>query len=108
MGKKIGQLIKERFEASGMEATQFAKLINKERSNVYNIFQRESIDTELLKKIGQVLRYDFFVDLLEPQTKKMLLMRQNITNKVYFECDLSDEELKDLNIEDKIIKFLNK
>ena len=106
MNKIIGEIIREHFEASNMEATQFAKAINRERSNVYNIFKRDTIDTGLLKKIGQVLRHDFFVDLLEPETKKMLMMKKGITKKVLFEFELSEDEIQFLNMEQKIIKIL--
>jgi hypothetical protein len=108
MEKKIGEIIKEQFESSKMEATAFAKAINKERSNVYNIFKRDSIDTKLLKKIGQVLGHDFFEDLLEPETKRMLMMRKGITKKILLEFELTDEEIRFLDIDNKIIKILNK
>ena len=108
MEKKIGEIIKDYFDASNMEATAFAKAINKERSNVYNIFKRESIDTDLLKKIGQVLRHDFFEDLLEPETKMMLMMKRGITKKVLLEFELTDDEIKYLDIENKIIENLKK
>ena len=68
MDKKIGQIIEERVRLQNMDVTEFAKKIGVERSNAYNIFKRESIDTKLLKKIGQVLNYDFFQDLLEEKT----------------------------------------
>ena len=101
--KKIGQLIQEHVEAEKMEVTAFAKAINKERSNVYNIFKRDSIDTKLLKKIGQVLRYDFFQDLLEPETKQMFMTKKGITRKVLVELELTDDEIDFLNIDRKII-----
>ena len=50
MSKKIGQLIKDKVESSKMEVTEFARAIDRERSNVYDIFKRDSIDTKLLKK----------------------------------------------------------
>lgn len=31
-----------------------------ERTNVYNIFKRQSIDTETLLRISQILNHDFF------------------------------------------------
>ena len=65
MDKKIGQIIEERVRLQNMDVTEFAKKIGVERSNAYNIFKRESIDTNLLKKIGHILNYDFFQDLLE-------------------------------------------
>lgn len=106
MNKKIGQLIKERVDALNLNVTDFAKMIGRERTNVYNIFNRSSIDTELLKKIGQVLHYDFFQDLLEPETLKEIVLRHAITNKVYVELSLTEEEVKTLGIEDKVVKAL--
>jgi len=103
MKKKIGQIIQERVEAEKWEVTAFAKAINKERSNAYDIFKRDSIDTKLLKKIGQVLRYDFFQDLLEPETKQMLMMKKSITRKMFVELELTEEEIDLLNIDKKIL-----
>ena len=102
MKKKIGQLIQERVEAERMEVTAFAKAIHKERSNVYDIFKRNSIDTELLKKIGQVLHYDFFQDLLEPETKQKLMKGKGITRKVLVEFELTENEINSLNIGKKL------
>ncbi|MDR2964056.1 MAG: hypothetical protein LBU90_10560 [Bacteroidales bacterium] len=103
MKKTIGQLIQEKVEAEKMEVTAFAKAIEKERSNAYDIFKRDSIDTKLLKKIGQVLNHDFFQDLLEPETKKRLMAKRGITRKVLVELELTDEEINMLKIEKKII-----
>ena len=105
MEKKIGQLIKERVKAKKMEVTAFAKAINNERSNVYDIFQIDNIDIQLLKKIGQVLEYDFFQDLLAPETRRMLITRKGVTKKVLVEIELTEEELDFLKIEAKIIKL---
>ena len=105
MNKKIGQIIQERVEAEKMEVTAFAKAINKERSNAYDIFKRDSIDTMLLKKIGQVLNYDFFQDLLEPETKQKLMMKKGITRKVLVELELTDKEIDFLNLEKKLINY---
>ena len=104
MDKKIGQLIQERVEHVNMEVTAFAKAIGTERSNAYNIFQRESIDTSLLKKIGQVLNYDFFQDLLEPETTKLMMMKRGVTRKVFVELELTDEEVKYLEIDNRLIE----
>jgi len=38
----------------------FADQLNCNRTNVYNIFNRESIATQLLMDISRVLDYDFF------------------------------------------------
>lgn len=60
MGIHIGKKIKEELYRQNFSVTLFAKRINRTRNVVYNIFERESIDTELLNKIGKVLNIDFF------------------------------------------------
>ncbi len=44
----------------GISVSAFAKRINRSRNVVYDIFERESIDTSLLNKIGLILKTDFF------------------------------------------------
>jgi transcriptional regulator with XRE-family HTH domain len=56
----IGEIIRQRFEESGLSKTAFAKKINKSSQNVYTIFKRKSIDTFLLQQIGEALQHDFF------------------------------------------------
>jgi hypothetical protein len=60
MAIHIGKKIKEELYRQNHSVTLFAKKINRTRNVVYNIFERESIDTELLNKIGKVLNCDFF------------------------------------------------
>ena len=43
--------------------TWLAKQLNCHRVNVYDIFNRSTIDTELLRRISIVLSHDFFQDL---------------------------------------------
>lgn len=107
MDKKIGQLIKERINLQKMEVTEFARLIGVERSNVYDIFKRESIDTKLLKKIGQVLDYDFFQDLLEEKTIQEIILKSKIEpSVVYIPIKLTEEEISKLGIKERVIKDL--
>lgn len=56
----IGHLIKEKLEKTGMTKSEFARRINKTSQNVYDIFERKSIDTGLLAHISDVLEYNFF------------------------------------------------
>ena len=61
MGKiHIGKKIKEVLGQSHFTVVEFADKINKSRTVVYDIFERDSIDTSLLIQIGRVLEYDFF------------------------------------------------
>ncbi|MBC5621824.1 MULTISPECIES: helix-turn-helix transcriptional regulator [Butyricimonas] len=56
----IGEIIRQEFEKSGLSISQFARMINKERTVVYNLFKRQSIDTHLLYQICMVLNVDLF------------------------------------------------
>ena len=57
---QIGKLIKEQFLQSKLSIEEFASLIGCNRDNVYDIFQKERINTDHLLIISKVLRYDFF------------------------------------------------
>jgi hypothetical protein len=56
----IGKKIKQQLSVKKMSVPDFASKINTTRNNVYNIFVRQSIDTELLYKICVILNHDFF------------------------------------------------
>ena len=53
-------MIKEELYKQNISVSVFAKKINRSRNVVYDIFGRESIDTDLLNKIGKILNCDFF------------------------------------------------
>ena len=55
----IGSRIQTVMKEQGRNVTWFAKQICFERSNVYKMFKRKSIDTDLLIKISEVLGHDF-------------------------------------------------
>jgi hypothetical protein len=56
----IGKKIKEVLKSSRIGATEFGEKINKSRTVVYDIFDRDTIDTGLLQKISKVLDHNFF------------------------------------------------
>lgn len=57
----IGQEIEAVFNKTEHSISWFAKKLNFDRSNVYNIFKRKSIDTDLLFEISEILDFDFFI-----------------------------------------------
>lgn len=59
----IGQLIKSVFDDSGMSISEFARQIHLERTTIYNIFERQSIDAMLLARISLVLKHNFLTDV---------------------------------------------
>lgn len=56
----IGQLIEKELRRQERTVTWLARKINCDRRNVYNVFERTYIDTELLLRISIVLQTDFF------------------------------------------------
>lgn len=61
----IGKTIKDVVDRQpkGRTITWFAEQLNCHRVNVYDIFNRSTIDTELLRRISVILDHDFFKDL---------------------------------------------
>ena len=66
----IGQRIKEVMAKKKVSVIAIAKEIECERTNVYNIFERESINTNLLQKFSIILKHDFFKELSEVTFRK--------------------------------------
>ena len=61
----IGHRIKSVFKEKGMSVSEFARQIHCERTNVYTIFNRPSIDIDLLARISRVLEHNFFEDVMK-------------------------------------------
>lgn len=58
----MGHLIETEVRSQKIPISEFAHIINTDRRNVYDIFTRSSIDTDLLLKICIVLNRDFFAE----------------------------------------------
>ena len=56
----IGRLIKNRIAEKNMTIVAFAEQLHCTRVNVYKIFNKNSIDTDMLVRISLILEYDFF------------------------------------------------
>lgn len=56
----IGTLIERELRRQGRAATWLAGALFCDRSNVYKLFKKKSLDTDLLLRISVVLRTDFF------------------------------------------------
>lgn len=56
----IGNIIKDELERQERSVTWFARKLSCDRSNIYRLFQKHSIDTALLARISVILNRDFF------------------------------------------------
>src|ERR1700677_4229580 len=61
MSIHIGEIIKGLVKKKGISVTDFAEKINYSRRNIYEIFDKKTIDTGLLVKISKVLEQNLFV-----------------------------------------------
>lgn len=67
----VGQIIKDYVEnKTELTVVAFAKLLNCDRTNIYKIYSRSSIDTDLLLRINSVLSHDFFSDISKMAKEK--------------------------------------
>lgn len=56
----IGKLIKQKLQEQHRTVVWLAQRLSCGRANVYKIFEKYSIDTEVLMKISGILNFDFF------------------------------------------------
>lgn len=84
-------MINDEVRKQQISIVDFAKMINYTRGNAYNIFKRNNIDIELLKRISTVLNHNYFEDL----ANNMDLARP---------VELSEEETKRLQTIDMFLE----
>ena len=61
----IGSRIQAELRRQERSVAWFARKLSCDRSNVYNIFLRNTIDTELLMRISIILGHNFFIDYVQ-------------------------------------------
>ncbi len=81
----------------GLRVADFAKAIHCNRTNVYDIFTRKSIDIEQLLLISKVLNYDFISEIY---------LQNKSTKKYVIVAELSEQQLQDLS-EEKPVRLIH-
>ncbi len=59
----VGSLIRKVVDEQGRNIKWLAEKLNCDRTNIYKIFNRENIDTNLLNRFCEILDHNFFLDL---------------------------------------------
>jgi len=101
MSDFIGKIIENVFNDSGLSVSELARKIQTTRQNMYGIFKRKSIDTELLTRLGIALNYDFFPHFIK---KSIGYKDENLPpyqkkerrNKVVLQIELDDEKQEEV------------
>ncbi|MBR3466554.1 MAG: XRE family transcriptional regulator [Bacteroidales bacterium] len=66
----IGHLIRNVLDEKRISVRQFAMMANSERTNMYRILDRESIDLSVLERYSCILDHNFFQDLSDEYKKQ--------------------------------------
>ncbi len=67
----IGKILKEQLKKDGKSVVWLARELGCHRTNVYNLFEKYSIDTQLLSRISIIMHHNFF-DLYKQETDEKL------------------------------------
>ena len=61
----IGSMIRHELRAQGRSVAWLSRTICLERSTIYKLFERDSIDIKMLMHLSVLLKHDFFADISE-------------------------------------------
>ena len=94
----IGSIIRQKLMESPLSIAEFASRINRTRTTVYDIFERKSIDVDLLLRISEVLDYNFLeeVYLLEHSKEAPVLESHLEECRYIVGVEVDEDELKNL------------
>ena len=103
----IGEIIRKKFEESGMKMEEFASKIDRERTSVYYLFKKESIEIEELEKISKALNYDFIYAVYKYKKQNDNSTNQTSpTQTVYIAVEVDIEKLRNLDLPDDFIRLV--
>ena len=61
----LGNIVKEQVDRKGYRTVWLAEQLHCHRNNIYKIYEKQWIDTELLLKLSFILNCDFFAIISE-------------------------------------------
>jgi transcriptional regulator with XRE-family HTH domain len=105
----IGERIKDVFEAKKMKLKDFAEAIGVARQNVYRIFEKDTIDIDLLLQISTVLEHDFIRYYTNKLSDNTSFGSVILHKRLESDSDKEIEQLKnELKLAKKEIDYLSK
>lgn len=117
MALHIGEKIREKARERRIGPSELGRMINTSKQNIYSIFKRKTVDTDLLHKLSEALQFDFFSYYIErregrpekrtlPQSKQEVAELKKDLEHYKEKCEL----LEKLNtyLEKEVQKFKKK
>jgi plasmid maintenance system antidote protein VapI len=98
--KHLGTFIKNKVKEKGLTVSEFARRIHCTRRNIYQIYKKNSLDTDLVKRISRVLE----IDMLSTFNKSSSIIFENDLNSDMIEKYYEKSRKRLSNIENKLIK----
>jgi len=99
----IGTIIQQKFLESRMSIQELSVKILCDRTTVYDIFKRKTIDAERLLLISQALNFDF---INEVYFEKEILPEK--PQKKFIALEIDEEVFEKLNLPDDFLKLVQK
>lgn len=114
----IGEKIKARAKELRIGPTELSRMINTSKQNVYGIYKRKTVDTELLRKLSNALQFDFFRlytghevlafnDGTEPYKTTQKDQAEKSLSELENQLEIMRKELVDLKEKNELLKRLN-
>ncbi|MGN0221485.1 MAG: hypothetical protein ACI4BA_05115 [Prevotella sp.] len=79
---KLGEYIRDVMLQKNVTVKQLSEAIHCERSNVYDIFQRDNIGSDLLMKISIVLKHNLFEYLSSQCNGELARQSEFLSDKI--------------------------
>ncbi|MCX6198857.1 MAG: hypothetical protein NTY88_06500 [Bacteroidetes bacterium] len=104
----IGEKIRKRAEELKTGTTELGRIINTSKQNVYGIFKRASIDTQLLLEVSKALRFNFFQFYDSPELAKFESKINKELETLRRENEKLKSELRALKEKNELLQKINK
>ena len=103
----IGEKIKARAKELKVGSTELGRLINTSKQNIYGIYKRKSVDTEILLQLSKVLRFNFFKFYELPEIGFHDVAAKALQNAKE-EIVRQKQEITELKEKNELLKKINK
>ena len=96
----LGEYIKNKVKERGLTVSEFARRIHCTRRNIYQIYKKNSLDSNLINRISQALDIDLLSNFNKTSSKNFVNDISTESIDKYYEKSLK----RLMNIESKLIK----
>lgn len=82
-----GEIVQKAVRESGISVVKLAERIGMSRRNVYNLFENDKLNWDVIKKVGKVIHHDFRKEFEELNQETMMTMVGDLEAPSYKKYD---------------------